>query len=67
VRDVIKDFGPEGISGRPVIVVPGSYVVSMGAYPVKAMNAKSLVGFLLSARPIYEVKQLTARAVATGR
>ena len=31
---------------QPVIVVPGWYVESKGNYPVKAMNAKYLVGYL---------------------
>jgi hypothetical protein len=33
-------------------------VESKGNYAVKAMNAKYLVGFLTSAKPVYGVKEL---------
>jgi hypothetical protein len=41
---------------QPVIVVPGWYVESKGSYPVKAMNAKYLVGFLTGAKAVYGEK-----------
>jgi hypothetical protein len=58
VRELIREFAPEGILVQPVIVVPGWYVESKGNYPVKAMNAKYLVGFLTGAKVVYGEKDL---------
>jgi hypothetical protein len=58
VRELIREFAPDGISVQPVIVVPGWYVESKGNYPVKAMNAKYLVGYLTGAKPAYDAKDL---------
>jgi hypothetical protein len=58
VREIIREFGPKGISVQPVMVVPGWYVESKGNYPVKAMNAKYLVGFLTGAKAVYGEKDL---------
>src|SRR5664279_4995676 len=46
VREFLAGFGPKDLVVQPVIVVPGWYVESKGNYPVKAMNAKYLVGYL---------------------
>jgi len=58
VGQLIKEYAPEGIAIQPVIVVPGWYVESMGNYPVKAMNAKYLVGYLAGMKPVYEAREL---------
>jgi hypothetical protein len=46
VAEQVKEFAPEGILVQPVLVVPGWYVECKGNYPVKAMNAAYLVGYL---------------------
>jgi hypothetical protein len=43
---------------QPVIIVPGWYVGSKGNYPVKAMNATYLVGYLKGARGMFSPEQL---------
>ena len=58
VWELVKGYGPEGILVQPVIVVPGWYVESKGNYPVKAMDAKYLVGYLTGAKPVYDAKDL---------
>jgi hypothetical protein len=58
VRGLIREYAPEGILVQPVIVVPGWYVESLGNYPVKAMNAKYLVGYLAGSKPVHEAKEL---------
>jgi hypothetical protein len=50
VREFLAGFGPKDLPVQPVIVVPGWYVESKGNYPVKAMNAKYLVGYLEGAK-----------------
>jgi hypothetical protein len=41
-----------------VIVVPGWYVKSRGNYPVKAMNATYLVGYLKGEKRVFSPEQL---------
>jgi hypothetical protein len=58
VRELIKNVAPDGILVQPVIVVPGWFVVSKGNYPVKAMPANYLVGYLTREKPVYSAKEL---------
>jgi len=46
VRQFVAPFAPKEILVEPVIVVPGWWVETLGDYPIKAMNAKYLVGYL---------------------
>ena len=58
VQKLITDFAPNDILVQPVIVVPGWYVETLGNYPVKAMNAKYLVGYLAGSKPRFSAEQL---------
>jgi hypothetical protein len=58
VQKLISDFAPNDILVQPVIVVPGWYVETLGNYPVKAMNAKYLVGYLAGSKPRLTADQL---------
>jgi hypothetical protein len=58
VREFIGDFAPKDILVQPVIVVPGWFVETLGNYPVKAMNAKYLVGYLAGSKPHLTADQL---------
>jgi len=60
VREFLAGFGPKDLVVQPVIVVPGWYVESKGNYPVKAMNAKYLVGYLKGAKRVFSAEQLEA-------
>ena len=57
-REFLAGFGPKDLVVQPVIVVPGWYVKSKGNYPVKAMNATYLVGYLKGAKPMFPPEQL---------
>ena len=58
VREYIVDFAPPDIGVQPVIVVPGWWVESLGNYPIKAMNAKYLVGYLVRSERRFTAEQL---------
>ena len=58
VRKFLAGFVPKDLVVQPVIVVPGWYVESKGNYPVKAMNAKYLVGYLKGAKRVFSAEQL---------
>jgi hypothetical protein len=58
VREFLAGFGPKDLVVQPVIVVPGWYVKTKGNYPVKAMNATYLVGYLKGARRVFSPEQL---------
>jgi hypothetical protein len=58
VRDFLAGFGPKDLVVQPVIVVPGWYVKTKGNYPVKAMNATYLVGYLKGVRRVFSPEQL---------
>ena len=58
VREFLTGFGPKDLVVQPVIVVPGWYVKTKGNYPVKAMNATYLVGYLKGARRVFSPEQL---------
>lgn len=58
VREFLAGFGPKDLVVQPVIVVPGWYVKSKGNYPVKAMNATYLVGYLKGERKVFSPEQL---------
>jgi hypothetical protein len=58
VRKFLTGFGPKDLVVQPVIVVPGWWVESRGNYPIKAMNAKYLVGYLEGARRVFSLEQL---------
>lgn len=58
VRGFIGEFADKNILIQPLLVLPGWYVVSLGNYTVKAMNAKYLSGYLAGAARQYTVEQL---------
>ena len=58
VREFLAGFGPKDLVIQPVIVVPGWWVKSKGNYPVKAMNAKYLVGYLKGMGRLFSAEQL---------
>ena len=58
VREFLAGFGPKDLVVQPVIVVPGWYVKTQGNYPVKAMNATYLVGYLKGAKRLFSPEQL---------
>jgi len=58
VAKFIADFAPKDIMVQPVVVVPGWWVESLGNYPVKAMNAKYLVGYLTRSDRRFTAEQL---------
>jgi len=66
VREFLAGFGPKGLVVHPVIIVPGWFVESKGNYPVKAMNAKYLVGYLKGARRMFSAEQLETTTRRTG-
>jgi hypothetical protein len=54
----LAGFGPKDLVIQPVIVVPGWWAESKGNYPVKAMNAKYLVGYLKGIDKVFSPEQL---------
>jgi hypothetical protein len=58
VREFLTAFPPKDIPVQPVIVVPGWYVTAKGNYPVKAMPAAYLVGYLKSEKPRFSQEEL---------
>lgn len=57
-QEFLAGFGPKDLVIQPVIVVPGWWVESKGNYPIKAMNAKYLVGYLQGAKREFSPEQL---------
>jgi len=58
VREFLAAFPPKNVPVHPVIVVPGWYVETEGNYPVKAMNADYLIGYLQGMKPLFTLEQL---------
>ena len=58
VRKFLSAFPPKAIPIHPVIVVPGWYVKTSGKYPIKAMNATYLVGYIKGTKPLFTPEQL---------
>ncbi len=58
VRKFIDYFAPKDILVQPAVVVPGWFVESLGNYPVKAMNATYLVGYLTGSGRRFTEEQL---------
>jgi hypothetical protein len=58
VREFLAGFGPKDLTVQPVIVVPGWFVESKGNYPVKAMPATYLVGYLKGPSRVFSPEQL---------
>ena len=58
VRKFVAGFAPKDITVQPVLVVPGWWVEPSGNFPVKAMNAKYLVRYLMSHKRQFALDQL---------
>jgi len=58
VREFVAGFAPTGMIVHPVVVVPGWWVESQGNYPVKAMNAEYLLGYIISSKARFTPQQL---------
>jgi hypothetical protein len=58
VREKLAPYSPADILVQPVIVMPGWWVESTGDYPIKAMNEKYLVNYLLNAKRLFAPQQL---------
>jgi hypothetical protein len=58
IRKLLSAFPPKDIPVQPIIVLPGWYVESKVNYPIKAMNATYLVGYLKGAKRIFTPEQL---------
>jgi hypothetical protein len=58
VRQFVAGFAPNNVTVQPVIVVPGWFVETQGAYPVHAMNAEYLKKYIAKSKPRFTEDEL---------